>query len=73
MRLYKKENGFELIMPELWDIPIAVYPWDITKTGLIYTNCVELFEEENTDYVEVLISARIYDNFKFCYKLEKKF
>ena len=73
MRLYKKENGFELIMPEIHPHPVAVYPWDITKTGLIYTNCVELFEGETTDYVEVLISARIYDNFKFCYKLVKKF
>jgi hypothetical protein len=72
MQLHKTEKGFKLTVPGVFGYS-ACYPWDATMPGLVYSNCVELFEEEPADYIEVVIAARIYDNFKFCYKLEKKF
>jgi hypothetical protein len=72
MQLHKTEKGFKLTVPGVFGYS-ACYPWDATMPGLLYHNCVELFEEETADCIEVVIAARIYDNFKFCYKLEKKF
>ena len=73
MRLYRKNEGYKLIYPELSGLlGIAEFPWKVTTPGLSKENCEVLFLGEKDDTIFVRIKKRKTVGMKSCFILEKE-